>query len=129
MAFPFDFGFITGTLGDDGDPLDVLLLMEQPAFVGCLVPSTAIGVIEAKQTEEGKTIRNDRLIAVAAESNIYKGVTSIRELHENVLGEIEHFFVAYNEMSEKRFVPIGRGSADKAIELIKEGHSRHKHKN
>src|SRR5919202_2577365 len=67
-VFPFDFGFVPSTRGEDGDPLDVLVLMDEPAFAGCLVPSRLIGVIEAEQTEEGTTERNDRLIAVAANS-------------------------------------------------------------
>src|SRR5690242_7742786 len=66
-VFPFDFGFIPGTRGGDGDPLDVLVLMDEPSFTGCLVRARLIGVIEAEQTEDGKTARNDRLIAVAAE--------------------------------------------------------------
>ncbi len=49
--FPYDFGFIPGTLGEDGDALDVLVLMDEPAFCGCLVRSRLLGVIEAKQTE------------------------------------------------------------------------------
>ena len=57
--FPFDFGMIPSTLGDDGDPLDVLLLMDAPAYPGCIVPSRLIGVIEAEQTEKGKKERND----------------------------------------------------------------------
>src|SRR5678816_3881477 len=67
-VFPFDFGFIPSTVGGDGDPLDVLILMDEPAFPGCLVKAKLIGVIEAEQTEEKKTTRNDRLIAVAADS-------------------------------------------------------------
>src|SRR5205085_2446067 len=51
MSFPYDFGFLPATLGEDGDPLDVLLLMDQPAFCGCVVPARMIGVIEAEQTE------------------------------------------------------------------------------
>ena len=47
MSFPYDFGLIPRTLGDDGDPLDVLLLMDEPVFSGCTVPSRLIGVIEA----------------------------------------------------------------------------------
>jgi len=60
-VFPFDFGSIAGTIGDDGDPLDALVLMDEPAFVGCLVESRVIGVIEANQTEDGKnrTKRSD----------------------------------------------------------------------
>ena len=69
-VFPYDFGFIPNTRGGDGDPLDVLIVMDEPAFVGCLVSCRLLGVIEAKQTEEGRTERNDRLIAV---SNEFKG--------------------------------------------------------
>jgi inorganic pyrophosphatase len=50
-SFPYDFGFLPSTRGGDGDPLDVLVLMDDPAFVGCLVPAKLLGVIEAEQTE------------------------------------------------------------------------------
>lgn len=53
MAFPHDFGFIPSTEGDDGDPIDVLVLMDQPVFTGCLVKARLIGVIEGRQTEKG----------------------------------------------------------------------------
>src|SRR5918992_1612302 len=72
-VFPFDFGFIPSTTGGDDDPLDVLLLMDEPAFPGCLVPARLVAVIEAEQTErDGETTRNDRLIAVAADSHTHK---------------------------------------------------------
>jgi hypothetical protein len=54
------------TRGEDGDPLDIPVLMDSPAFPGCIVPSRVVGVVEAEQTEDGNTERNDRLIAVAA---------------------------------------------------------------
>src|SRR2546421_8211911 len=66
MVFPHDFGFIPSTEAEDGDPLDVLLLMDQPAFPGCLVEARLIGVIEGEQSEDGKKERNDRLLAVAS---------------------------------------------------------------
>lgn len=68
-SFPFDFGFVPSTLGEDGDPRDVPVLMDEPAFAGCLVPSRLLGVIEAEQTErDSHTERNDRFIAVASKS-------------------------------------------------------------
>jgi inorganic pyrophosphatase len=67
QTFPFDFGFLPSTLGDDGDPLDVLVLTEEPTFVGCLIHGKLLGVIEAEQGENGETDRNDRLIAVPLE--------------------------------------------------------------
>src|SRR5262245_61465381 len=53
MVFPFDFGYVPGTRGEDGDPLDVMVLMDEAAFVGCLVEARLIGVIEAEQKELG----------------------------------------------------------------------------
>jgi inorganic pyrophosphatase len=95
-VFPFDFGSIPGTVAEDGDPLDVLVLMDEPVFIGCLVEARLLGVIEAEQTEAGKTERNDRLIAVAAESHTNGGLKSLENLDSKLIGEIEHFFVSYN---------------------------------
>src|SRR5215831_6683062 len=67
QSFPFDFGFLPSTKGGDGDPLDVLVLTDEPTFVGCLVHAKLLGVIEAEQTENGETERNDRLVAVPIE--------------------------------------------------------------
>ena len=75
-VFPFDFGFVPSTRAEDGDPLDVLVLMDAPVFPGCIVPSRLVGVIEAEQTEDGKTERNDRLLAVAANSAAHARFTS-----------------------------------------------------
>jgi inorganic pyrophosphatase len=123
-TFPFDFGFVPSTRGDDGDPLDVLVLMDQPAFAGCLVQARLIGVIEAEQTEEGKTLRNDRLLAVAAASQTHSHIDSIDQLPGELLDEIEHFFVSYNAMRDRRFKPIGRKGPDRAVALIQEGMRR-----
>ena len=62
MMFPFDFGFLPSTLGEDGDPLDIMVLMDAPAHVGCLIEVRIIGIITAEQTEDGKTESNDRLL-------------------------------------------------------------------
>src|SRR5256885_13657312 len=78
-VFPFDFGFVPSTLADDGDPLDVLVLMDAPAFAGCLVTVRLIGVIEARQAKEGQKVRNDRLIAVSAESHNQQHVRTIKD--------------------------------------------------
>jgi inorganic pyrophosphatase len=120
-SFPFDFGFVPSTRGEDGDPLDVLVLMDEPAFVGCLVPARLLGVIEAEQTEEGKTMRNDRLIAVAALSQTHKEVRSLDQLSPTLLGEIEHFFVSYNAQRGRQFKPLGRHGPGRAEALIEEG--------
>lgn len=129
-VFPFDFGFVPSTLGGDGDPLDVLLLMDEPAFAGCLVVARLIGVVEAEQTEKGETMRNDRLIAVAAESRTHKHVRSLDGLNKVLVDEIVHFFISYNEMKGKVFEPLGRFGPKRALQLIAEGEKlfRRKHK-
>lgn len=120
-SFPFDFGFIPKTLGGDGDPLDVLILMDEPAFAGCLVPARLVGVIEANQTEDGKTERNDRLIAVASNSKTHDHVETLDDLNENVIEQIEHFFISYNEEKGKKFEPLGRFGPERAKKIIEEG--------
>jgi inorganic pyrophosphatase len=121
-VFPFDFGYIPATLGGDGDPLDVLVLMDEPAPVGCLVPCRLVGVIEAEQTErDGTTEKNDRLIAVASPSRSHESVASLDDVGQDLVREVEHFFESYNEIRGKRFRPTGRSGADRARELVEEG--------
>jgi inorganic pyrophosphatase len=118
-VFPYDFGFIPGTLGGDGDPLDVLILMDEPAFVGCLIHVRLLGAIEAEQTErDGNTTRNDRLIGVAAKSPTHEHLSSINDIDKTVVDEIEHFFVSYNYAKGKKFVPLNRSDQNKAREIV-----------
>jgi inorganic pyrophosphatase len=121
-VFPYDFGFIPNTRGDDGDELDVLVLMDEPAFTGCLVRSRLLGVIEAEQTEKGETNRNDRLIAVASNSDL----KSISDMNPELLDEIEHFFVSYNKAKGKKFKPLGRYGPERAGKLVLRGKRKKK---
>jgi inorganic pyrophosphatase len=118
-VFPFDFGSIPGTVAEDGDPLDVLVLMDEPVFIGCLIEARLLGVIEAEQTEDGKTERNDRLIGVAAESHTNGTLESLQKLDSKLISEIEHFFVFYNRAHGKKFKPIPRKGPAVAKRLIK----------
>jgi inorganic pyrophosphatase len=125
-VFPFDFGFVPSTLGEDGDPLDILVLMDASAFAGCLVPCRLIGVIEAEQTEDGETERNDRLLAVAANSITHRSLQDLSDVNDDLLGQIEHFFVSYNMAKDKVFTPKGRSGRDRAKALVEEGIARAK---
>src|SRR5262249_34567609 len=110
------------TLGGDGDPLDVLVLVEEPVFVGCVLGVRLIGVLEAEQAEKGgKAVRNDRLLGVVETRFNPPEVRSLAELHKQRGDEIEHFFKSYNEMEGRRFVPIGREGPERAAQLIAEG--------
>jgi len=125
-VFPFDFGFIPSTLGEDGDPLDVLVLMDSPAFAGCIVFTRLIGAIQAEQTEDGKTERNDRLLAVAVKSITHKSLREIGDVDEDLLAQIEHFFVSYNEAKGRTFVPKARIGSAAAKKLVDSGIRRAK---
>jgi inorganic pyrophosphatase len=119
-VFPFDFGFIPGTRSQDGDPLDVLMLLDEPTFAGCLVGARLVGALKAKQQKGKSDIRNDRLIAVSARSKLHEAVHELSDLGERLMTEIEHFFVSYNAAKERRFKPIGRCDARSARELVLE---------
>lgn len=117
-VFPFDFGFVPSTLAADGDPIDILVLMDAPAFAGCIVPSRLIGVIEAEQTEEGHTDRNDRLLAVASKSVTHRSIRDVADLSPDLVGQIEHFFASYNTAKGKQFKPVGRFGPERARALV-----------
>jgi inorganic pyrophosphatase len=121
MVFPYDFGFIPSTLGGDGDPLDVLVLMDEPAHVGCLLDVRIIGVIEAEQVEDGKRQSNDRLIAVAVHSYAHEDNHSIDDVPKTILDQVELFFVTYNKSRGKKFVVKGRHGPKRAAGIIEEG--------
>jgi inorganic pyrophosphatase len=120
-VFPFDFGFVPGTRGEDGDPLDVLVLMDASAFAGCVVRCRLIGGIEAEQTEDGETVRNDRLIAVAAKSLTHRSLEDIDDVSGDLLAQIEHFFVSYNAAKGNTFHPAGRSNRTQAQALVDAG--------
>ena len=124
LVFPFDFGSVPGTLADDGDPLDALILLEAPTFAGCLVPVRLVGVLEAKQTQKGRTMRNDRLIGVAAESRTYREIRRLGDVPDPLLRSIEQFFVTYNEQRGRRFRVTGRFGPTRARRLVREGARR-----
>ena len=118
-VFPFDFGFIPNTKGGDGDPLDVLVIMDEPAYPGCIIECRIIGVLKAKQTERDKhTEENDRLVAVSIVSSSYSEVRALKDVNKNILEEIEHFFVSYNEQAGKKFEAYGWADAKEAMLLI-----------
>jgi inorganic pyrophosphatase len=120
-SFPFNFGFIPSTLGEDGDPVDLLLLLDEPLVVGCVAPVRVIGAIQAEQTEPGKkTVRNDRFLGVIETVYNPPRFRSIEEVPSPLLDEIEEFFVTYNKSEGREFVPVGRIGAKQAETLLNE---------
>jgi inorganic pyrophosphatase len=121
MMFPFDFGFIPSTLGDDGDPLDILVLMDAPAHPGCLIDVRIIGIITAEQSEDGKTEANDRLMGVAVHSYQHEDIATIDDVSKTLLSQVEEFFISYNKQRGKKFKVTGTGGPKKAIAFLKTG--------
>jgi inorganic pyrophosphatase len=118
-VFPFDFGFIPNTLAEDGDPMDVLVIMDQHAYPGCLVECRPIGILEAIQKEKDNTKeRNDRVVAVSATSILYSDIKDVKELNKNMVKEIENFFIDYNKHEGKKFKPIKWSGRKEAIKVI-----------
>lgn len=120
MVFPYDFGFLPQTKAGDDDPIDVLVLMDEPAFPGCALLARLIGVIEGEQTVKGETNRNDRLIAVAETAHVYAHINRLKDVPGQTLREIEEFFVNYHKLQGKTFKPIGRKGEKTALGLIEE---------
>lgn len=127
LSFPYDFGFVPSTLGEDGDPIDVMILMDEPAHVGCVLRVRLIGVIEAEQTEEdGKKVVNDRLIGVSVHSYNHENSHSISEISRSVIDQVGDFFVTYNKSRGKRFKVTGIHGPAKAMKLVERGAKRFK---
>lgn len=121
MSFPFDFGFVPSTLAADGDPLDVLVLMDAPGMPGCMLKARALGAIEARQKKKGgRWIRNDRLIARAENARVHDSARTLDDLGPHVLKDIKAFFANYNQLSDKKFECIKDVGPKGATRLIRD---------
>ena len=107
-VFPYDFGSIPQTRAADGDALDVLVLGLAPTFPGCLVTARLIGLLRARQSEHGRSIRNDRLIAVGETPVNSSPLRELNRLEPEELRAIEHFFESYNRFQGRAFRISGR---------------------
>ncbi|HEY4414450.1 MAG TPA: inorganic diphosphatase [Verrucomicrobiae bacterium] len=127
LQFPLNFGFIPGTLGEDGDPLDILILNEEPLVSGCLVKTRLLGIIKAEQTgKDGTRCRNDRLIGIGVDEN--DATNFQRVLDEKILLQIEFFFRAYNRLDGKKFQIKGTGGINAAKKTIVAGQRQYRRK-
>ena len=122
MVFPYDFGFIPKTKGEDGDPLDVIVISEFNSFPGIMIKCRIIGAIKAEQSEDKgskKMIRNDRFLAIPKCSSIFEDVRSIKDLPGRIINQLEEFFVDYNKLEGKKFKALSKLNAKEALNLIK----------
>ncbi len=120
LVFPLDFGFIPHTKAGDGDPIDVLVVVNEGTYPGCLLQCRLIGIIEGEQTEKGnKTERNDRLLAVPDISIEYSGLKDVKDLGGEYLKDLEGFFVYYNKMAGKKYKLLSTKGPKAALAAVK----------
>jgi inorganic pyrophosphatase len=125
LHFPCDFGSIPGTIAEDGDALDVIVLSKAALFVGCLLSVKLIGIIRAIQTEAKRRVRNDRLVAVPVTPVNQPAFNEIAEVPRNRIADIEQFFVAYNSAQGRPFRITGRQAAASAERALRRALKAH----
>jgi len=118
MLFPFNFGFVPSTRAPDGDPLDILILNEEPIVSGCLLKVRAIALLKAEQTEDKETTRNDRIIGLAIGKQTPTDMETVH-LDIRMMQQIEYFFVSYNKLDGKKFKVLATEGPKKAKDLVR----------
>ncbi len=119
MVFPYDFGFVPSTEADDGDPVDVLVLMDEPAFPGCVLQCRPIGVIQGQQGDKRKKVRNDRIIAVEKDAHSWADIKTIGDLGKQFVQELEEFFVDYHKLAGEQYRVLRLKGREQARKLVK----------
>ncbi len=117
LSFPYDFGFVPSTLGEDGDPLD-----DHAVPPGCVATAHMIGVLEVRQrTKKERWKRNDRFFAVATHAHTHQKLKTLADLRPHLLDEIESFFAHYADLNGKRLEVLARKGPRRAHKLLKAG--------
>lgn len=120
MSFPFDFGFVPSTLAQDGDPLDIMVMVDQPLFPGVVLDVRLVGVIEAEEHEHGKQERNDRLLAVAKTSRIYAEIQTPEDLPDQYIDHLTDFWINKDRLEGKDFRRLSVGGPPAAVALVRQ---------
>ncbi len=123
VHYPTDYGFIPQSYYEDGDPLDVMVIMDEPTFPGCLIAVRPIGLMNMVDTGD----RDDKVIAVPDKDPIYTDVRDIADLPQHMLKEIAHFFEVYKQLEGKKTDVLGwegsqsaKASVLRALELYRD---------
>jgi inorganic pyrophosphatase len=120
MSYPADYGFIEGTLGDDGDPLDALVLVGDPTFPGCRIRARPIGVFYMVD-EKGK---DEKILCASLHDPAWLRVHDIHDLQPEYRDEIEHFFQVYKDLEGKHVTTRGYGNRADALDVIEAARRR-----
>ena len=114
MAYPADYGFVEGTLGEDGDPLDALVLVGEPTFPGCRIRARVVGVFHMTD-EKGP---DEKIICVPLRDPAWMRVSDVHDITPELRNEIEHFFAVYKSLEHKEVGTEGFGERAEALEVI-----------
>jgi inorganic pyrophosphatase len=120
LTYPHDWGFVPSTKADDGDPLDMMVIHDAATFPGIVLTCRVIGILQIEQKSKGKSERNDRLFAVPRRSHSEQALRDVRELSKPIRQELEKFFIATDELEDKKLEILGWKGPKAAIHAIKE---------
>jgi inorganic pyrophosphatase len=121
VHYPGDYGFIPRTLHEDGDPLDILVRINEPTFPGCLIDARPIGVL--RMLDKGEP--DDKVLAVPCHDPFHSDYTDISQIPQHYLKEVEHFFHIYKDLEGRRVQIIGWEPAASARTVIEESIARY----
>ncbi len=124
VHYPSDYGFIPDTLSLDGDPLDVLVLMWEPTFPGCVIDVRPVGMFRMWD-EKGQ---DEKVLCVPVNDPLWNHTRSLEDVPPHLLAEIEHFFSIYKDLEKKKTKIDGWHGISETIKVIKEARTRHKKK-
>lgn len=116
VQYPYDYGFIPNTLADDGDPLDGMVIMDEPTFPGCVITAKPIGMLEMIDGGD----RDEKLLCVPSEDPRYDGVSSLKDISPHRLEEIAEFFRTYKNLEKKVTEILGWKDVDAVKPLVEE---------
>ncbi len=114
VQYPFDYGFIPNTLADDGDPLDGMVIMDEPTFPGCVIAARPIGMLEMIDGGD----RDEKLLCVPDKDPRYKGVSSLKDIAQHRLDEIAEFFKTYKNLENKVTEILGWKDVEAVLPLV-----------
>jgi len=120
MSYPADYGFIEGTLAEDGDPLDALVLVGEPTFPGCRIRVRAVGVFHMAD-EKGP---DENVLCVPLNDPSWSGISDIHDVPPQLRNEIEHFFQVYKQLEHKPVGTEGFADRDEALQTVAEAFER-----
>lgn len=120
LHYPTDYGFIDDTLGEDGDPLDALVLVWEPTFPGCVIEASPLGVFKMED-EKG---HDHKILSVPVSDPIWSSMRRLSDVPAHLLKEIEHFFAVYKDLENKPTTVSGWESREAAETVIREARSR-----